>query len=294
MSFGTAQQAGDGYASKLYTGVENFKVVGVCPNHEQLKQIYGDNAKEDTYVLTSQEGEPQLKIVMYLDNQAEESEDEIKTKMTFFVTKKVRKTNDGLKTQYINAYGKTAWIPDGTKLPENGTYDIVGENGTYAFETKNARPALSGEENLIGMLRNLLNLPSLPKAEKPEDSESYFSIEDWNVMFSGNFNTLREVILNSPNKIGVLLGVKTVDDGKMYQDVFNRHTLRQWSKESRKFDYLRKDVVNTKQNGGYPNTEFGAPDYVLREYAADATPTAKAAIPEPASTGSFFDDDGGF
>ena len=59
-SFGQGKEAGEGFVNKQYTGVENFRVTHVCPTHEELKAIYGDGAKEDTYVLQNNEGKTQV------------------------------------------------------------------------------------------------------------------------------------------------------------------------------------------------------------------------------------------
>ena len=255
MAFGQGQEAGEGYVSKLFTGVENFKVTHVNPTHEELKQIYGDNAKEPVYV-TEEEGVKRIMINLLLDNEPEEGQESIKTRLTFFVANTPRVSDEKGKTEYINAYGQSAW------LPSDGT---VSEAMSW-FDKEGMRPALNGEVPLIQALRNLLNLPSKKNAKNPADAKSEFSMEEWKAMASGNFTALRNVVKSSPNKLGVLLGVKTMDDGKMYQDTFNRSTLRQYGKTSQKFDYLRDSVTDAQANGAYSKTDFGNPDYILREF----------------------------
>jgi len=277
-NFGQAEESGEGFVNKLYTGIENFKVTHVCPSQEELQSIFGENAKEDTYILTNNDGHKQVKIVLYLDNMAEEGEPSIKTRVTFFVTNAPRLTNDGSKTQHINVYGKTAWLAPDAVLAPSGNYELQGGKGVYILEGKGVRPAFQGEEALIGFIRNLLNLPSLKNAKDPSQSESQFSVNDWNVMFTGNFSSIKNVIMSSPNKVGLVLGVKTVESGSMYQDVYNRGSLRQWAKNGKKFTYIRKELTDAQTNGAYPNTVFGNPDFVLREYTADAAPTNEAAL----------------
>lgn len=255
-NFGQSTEAGEGFVNKLYTGIENFRVVAVCPNHDELKKMFGDNAKEDVYALTNDEGEQQAKIVIYLDNEAEGETPKITTRLTYFVTKKEKLSQTG-KRLYINIYGTNAWLPlDGT-IPESMSW----------FNPEGMRPAFDNENLVIDFLRNLLNLPSVDKADKPSDAYSQFSEKEWDSMFNGNFAQLKSAAMSSPNKIGVVLGVKTVDDGKMYQDVYNRNTLRQWSKQSGKFDYIRKNLTEAQSAGSYPKTDFGNLDFVLREYS---------------------------
>ena len=276
-SFGKQRESGEGFVSKLYTGVENFVPTLVNPGLEDLKKIYGDNAKEDTYVSTTEEGKPQLKIVIYLDNKAEEGEESIKTRLTFFVVADKRVSQAGDKTQFINAYGQSTWLPNDGSIPENmNWYDAEGK-----------REAFRGEDLVIDFLRNLLNLPSKDKADKPEDAKSQFTVQEWQKMFSGDMSPLKGIISQATNKIGILLGVKTVEDGKMYQDVYNRKTLRQYTKASGKFDYLRNDVVEAQNNGAYSSTDFGNPDYTLREYVAGETLDNGPALQEESADNIF-------
>jgi hypothetical protein len=284
-NFGMASEAGEGSARKIYTGVENFKVTEVCPDHEALKEIFGENAKEDTYATNAElkdaEGNvtgtvPQIKVVMFVDN--EDAEMPIKTRLTYFVTKQFQLKTDGTKAQYINLYGRTAWLTkeDATNPPAIIT--LTGAKGAYHFDTTGMRQAYRGEEAVISMLRNLLNLGSPDKAKDKSLVASQFSIADWDTMFAGNVKMLAGVIQSSPNKIGLLLGAKTVEGGDVYQDCYNRNTLRQYSKAGGKFDYLRRDVEGAQANGAFSMTDFGDPSYKLSEHLGDAHPTAEAAV----------------
>ena len=261
-NFGQANEAGEGFVNKLYTGVENFRVLSINPNHEALKGIYGEKAKEPNYISTDEKGNRQARIDVYVDNEAKEGEPAIKTKLTFFVTETEKISQGGDKKLFINAYGQTAWLPLDGSIPENMQW----------FDTDGMRTANGGEENLIGFIRNLLNLTSVAKAKVKADAASQFSVGDWNSMFGGTFTSVQAAGV-SPNKIGLLLGVKTVDNGKMYQDVYTRNTLRQWAKESGNFDYLRDSVTDAQSNGAYSKTVFGSGDYKLREFTAGEAPS---------------------
>lgn len=280
--FGQAQEAGEGTVRKLYTGVENFKVVDVNPDHEGLKKIFGENAKEDEYIGLDDEGKTRLKIVMYLDN--EDTETPIKTRLTFWVTQDYRLKTDKTKAQVINLYGRTCWLTEAEIATNAPSYTMTGAKGAYHYDAAGSRKAFKGEEGVISMLRNLLNLGSPEKADDKSTVTSQFSEADWNTMFSGAITTLKGVIMSSPNKIGLLLGVKTTDSG-VYQDVYNRNTLRQYSKAGGNFNYLRKDVQDAQSNGAFPNTNFGDISFKLSEYFEGAAPTAPAAIEGAASPG---------
>lgn len=277
-NFGTAKEAGEGFVNKLFTGVENFTVTHVNPNHAALKGIYGDSAKEPDYLSVDDKGNRQCRIDVYVDNLPKEGEPSVKTKIAFFITD-VEKLSQTGKKLFINAYGQSAWLPLDGSIPEvMNWYDADGSRAAYG-----------GEENLIGFIRNLLNLSSVAKAATKAEAASQFSVADWNAMFTGNFGAIQGASV-SPNKIGLLLGVKTADNGKMYQDVYTRSTLRQWAKDTGNFDYLRNNVNEAQNNGAYGKTVFGSADYKLREFTADETPTNEGMFTEEktAPAASFF------
>lgn len=278
-TFGAERETTEGFVRKVYTGVENFRVVAVNPTHEELKKLYNsENIKEEEYVGTSEiDGTeyPQVKIVLHLSNEAEKEEDRILTKATYWIVKKALQTKDDSgRMQAINLFGKTAWLTKEDIAAKKEMYAIVGANGTYNFEGDEVRPALRGEADFIDMLRNLLNLPAPGKVENKMEAASYFSAAEWNTIFSGNFKALKEVVKVTKNKVGFLLGARIVED-KIYQDVFTRASLRQWVKNTGKFDYFKRTFNNAIDNGAYPNTEWGNSNFALAEYSEDAVPTAK-------------------
>ena len=296
-NFGGGSEATDGYIKRLWTGVENFKVTSLNPTQEQLKAIYGDGVKEPVYVGKGSKGdEPnkiefdQVRLDFYIESENDIVEDIIKTKISFYLGKYLRSNTEGTKKQLINAFGQTAWLTD-AQVEEGKTKPViglVGGKGTYEFNTKGMRQAYEGEDQFIEFLRNLLNLPSPKTAEKESDAMSQFSTADLDAIIRGDVKSIAGLISRTKNKVGLLLGVKTVGD-KMYQDVYNRKTLRQYAKNSAKFDWLRKDVESAQQNGAYPNTNFGDSAYKLVEFLDGAIPTNSGAIAKPpaANFGSF-------
>lgn len=272
-TFGKGSAASDGYVNKIFTGVENFKVVAVNPNHQQLIEMYGEKAKEPSYTTVNDDSKQQVLINFFLDNQAEEGEESIKTRLSFFIVNGERVSEAKGKKEFINVYGQSAWLPLDGSVPANMSW----------FDTEGMRPAFVGEVQFIQALRNLLNLPSKDNAENPDDAKSQFSVQDWQAMFNGTFTTVQTIVAGTENKIGVLLGAKTTNDGKLYQDTFNRSTLRQYAKASGKFSYLREQVENAQNNGAYANTDFGDPSYKLAEFLEGAVPSAPAQAAAPSA-----------
>ena len=209
----------------------------------------------------------------FLDNIAEEGEDSIKTNLSFYVVKTNRVSSKGT-VEVINDYGTSAWMNPDMTVPANMSW----------YNTEGMRKAYKGEPALIEMLKNLLNLPSLKAATEagnPANAKASLSDSDWDTIFNGNFSVFQSLIKSTENKIGVLLGVKTVDDGKMYQATYNRKTLRQYTKATGKFEYLRKDVQSAQANGAFATTDFGDPSYVLTEFLGESTVTKSAEVSAP-------------
>ena len=143
------------------------------------------------------------------------------------------------------------------------------------YRSEGVKVAKRGEVELVSFLVNLLNLPF--NLDKVEDiAKAYASIDkdEWTKIFAGDFTLLRNIITNTNNKIGVLLGVKTKVDGKLVQTTFNRHTMRQYiisSNKAEKFKYLLKDLDESVAAGAFGNVDFGPRDLSLREHNISPT-----------------------
>ncbi len=81
------------------------------------------------------------------------------------------------------------------------------------------------------------------------------------------FKELRDVIALQPNnKVKVLFGVRTTDDNKQYQAVYNQMFLKNNITDYSKLD---ADLQERKANGAYSTTEFTVGD--LKEYDVEST-----------------------
>lgn len=293
-TFGAAQEVGEGFVKKIYTGLENFKVVSVNPDHAKLKEMFGENAKEPIYLTKSEikdesgnvTGEvDQLKFDFYVDNQNEEQP--ITTKISLYVNRQEFKSYKTGKSQVINLYGRTTWLTEdqiNQALPEYQLPKLAG--GTYPYDGEGMRKAYKGEEAVIALLRAVLGLKAPKNNEDKKSSASQFDVQDWENFFKGNFKLIQQLIENSNNKIGILLGAKTVEEN-VYQDAYARTVVPQYIKNTRKLDYLRKQVENAKANGGFGSTDFGDPSYKLVEYNPEMSFNSGAKMnggsaPEPA------------
>lgn len=277
MAFACGKASTDGNAIKRYVGVAPVFILAVNPNKEQLEKLYNtqlENAPE--YIDEVEVGEDKhkvqnVRIDFIVKTDAEKCGGiEFITKVAFFIRKECRYNRDQTKVQVIDKYGRTAWVT----IEQAKAHEIpVYNNGQPANIDKDYRPAFHGEEELTNFLKAYLNIPNVMKyvnekwvmVDKPADCEARLEkIADY---FKGDFSELRSAIQLQPtNKVKVLFGVRTTDDNKQYQAVYNQMFLKNNITD---YSRLDKDLQERKAAGAYPTTEFTVGD--LKEYNVEAT-----------------------
>lgn len=280
MAFGKAQESKEAAEIKRYTGVGSIFVVGVNPSKSELEKLYDRELDKDPEYITEKDGviSARIDFIIKTDSAAKCNNGiELTTKLPVFISKEYRFNKDKTKVQVIDKYGRTAWVTK--EQAKNHEIPVYG-NGKPANIDKDYRPAYVGEEIVTNFLKLFLGIPNVEKwakneetgrrevvglVDNPQDCECRLEhIEDY---FKGKFNEIRDAVNLMPNnKIKVLFGVRTTDDGKQYQDVYTRKFL---SNAVSVYDKLAEDVQNNKDNGAYPNTEFVIAD--LQEYTVQAT-----------------------
>ena len=280
MAFGKAQESKEATEIKRYTGVGSIFVVGVNPSKSELEKLYDRELDKDPEYITEKDGvvSARIEFIIKTDSAAKCNNGiELTTKLPVFISKEYRFNKDKTKVQVIDKYGRTAWVTK--EQAKNHEIPVYG-NGKPANIDKDYRPAYVGEEIVTNFLKLFLGIPNVEKwakneetgrrevvglVDNPQDCECRLeNIEDY---FKGKFNEIRDAVNLMPNnKIKVLFGVRTTDDGKQYQDVYTRKFL---SNAVSVYNKLAEDVQSNKDNGAYPNTEFVIAD--LQEYTVQAT-----------------------
>jgi hypothetical protein len=276
MAFSKGTESKEGNEIVRYTGVAPVFVLAVNPSKEELEKLYNtqlENAPE--YLGEIEVGEDKHKVKnvrldFIVKTDAEKCNGiEFVTKVAFFIRNEYRYNKDRTKVQVIDKYGRTAWVT----IEQAKAHEIPMYKNGPANLDKDYRPAYHGEEELTGFIKAYLNIPNVMKyvnntwvmVDKPEDCEARLeSIADY---FKGNFKELKEVIALQPNnKVKVLFGVRTTDDNKQYQAVYNQMFLKNNITDYSKLD---ADLQERKSAGAYPTTEFIIGD--LKEYKVEAT-----------------------
>lgn len=265
---------------KRYIGVAPCYIKGINPNKAQLEEIYErPQEKEPEYVgeVEVTEGNNKVKYAnVRLSFLALPDPEKVHIELkpistTLFLQNRYRYNRDQTKVQVIDKYGRTAWVT----IEQAKNHEIPMYSNGPANLDKDYRPAYVGEEELTNFLIAYLNIPSVMRynntekkwymVEHPEDSECRLDhIADY---FKGNFSELREALALQPaNKVKILFGIRTDNEGRQYQTAFTQMFLKNSVSDYSKLDAA---VQERKNVGAYSTTEFEATDF--HEYSVKST-----------------------
>ena len=268
-----------GASFKNYVGVGSFRVLGVNPTKEEMEKFFGRNFdKEPEYLkdmIDSQDNNKpykQLRVTYLI--QADPAADidpknkvsreanaaltePFKTTISFFIDSRYCFNRDKTKVKVIDKYGRTAWVTvDQCKNHQIPVYS----NGPAKLDA-DYRPAYRGEEELLTFVVNYLNVTPIDSYNKntgtwitnshPEDCEAgLYQIKDY---FTGNISELKEHCGYMPdNRLKLLVGVRTDDQGRQFMSVYTRTSLRNGARS-----YTRlKDEIDGSQSSTIKNTVF--------------------------------------
>lgn len=273
MAFASGRETTDSQEIKRYIGVAPVFVLAVNPTKDELEKIYNntsDNAPEylSKTEVNGREVE-QVRIDFIVQTNTERSNGiDLKAKLSFFLTNMPKYNRDGSKVQVINKYGETTWLSI-----EDAKNKVIPSNLSW-FEAADIRPAYIGEAELTIFIKKYLNIPNksyrksngeLVELENKADAEA--RLDCISNYFKGDFSELKTIASLLPNnEIKCMFGVRTTDDGKMYQAVYSHEFVKNNVTDYSKLD---EDLQNRKQNGAYPTTEFSICD--LKEYTVEST-----------------------
>lgn len=290
MAFSAGKESTEGGAIKRYIGIAPIKVLGVNMDKAALEAAYNttlDKAPEYTGS-ADVDGEkvPYARIDFVIKTDAEKCEGiDMTTKATYFLRKRYRFNKEKTKVQVIDKYGRTAWV---TKEQAQNHEIPQYANGPANLD-KDYRPCYDGEEFLTNFIKTYLNIPNVQRyvdgkwvmVDNPSECEA--RLDGIDKFFAGDFKELQEIMSYQPNnKVKVMFGVHTTDDGKQYQAVYTQMILRNGTTD---YSRLDKDLQERKNSGAYPTTEFKAEP--IQEYKVDATPIEDMPASTEAPTGWF-------
>lgn len=277
---------------KLYIGIAPVFVVAVNPNKAMLEKFFGTELDEEPeYVGEGKIGKdedervvPQVRLdFLVATNPAKSNGIEMKSRISFFLKKEFRYNKDKNKVQVIDKYGQTAWA----SIEEAKTKAIPQYESGPANIDADYRPAYIGEEDLVGFIKQYLNIPNpsytytdknsgekVTKSLKNPD-EALARLDGIDGYFKGNYKELESILKLQPdNVVKVMFGVRRTDDNKEYQAVYTQKFLKNSITD---YSRLDKDLQDRKNAGAYPSTEFSIEP--LHEYNTDPTDFSQPAAP---------------
>ena len=273
MAFAKGQTSSEPIVTPKYIGVAPVSILAVNPNKVTLEKLYNRTFEEEPNYITETTDAtgkeiPSVRINFVVKTDSERTNGiDMTTNVSFFLQKSYQQGSQSGKYKIIDKYGRTAWA---TKEVIEAKQIPMYTNGPANID-KDYRPCYVGEEELTNFLKNYMNIPNVqvylngswvnnPKVN-PTDCEARLEhIEDY---FRGNFKELSDIINYQPNnKVKVLFGIRTSNEGKLYQSVYTQMTLKN---SITNYSNLERDLQERKQRGWGSNQEFEVCD--LKEYS---------------------------
>lgn len=269
-----SKEAGEG-SFKRYVGIGSSYVLDVNPNKEKLDALLGYTTQnEPEYIKDGDKGKEAYITFIVKTDPAVNNGIEIVNKLTFTLRMVPACNKDETKVQVIDGFGNHTWMNyDDAKAGK----PVLTANGNPAKIDTKYRIACSGECDLIDFLKKYLCVPDAFSyvngtwVKGDNAAECAFALEHINDYFKGDFQEIREAIALQPNnKVKLLYGVRTNDEGKQYQTVCTRGDLILSNAANvNALTRLEKNLVNAKQNGAYQNTDYRVCE--LQEWTVEPT-----------------------
>ena len=277
LAIGKTQESTETQEFKKYVGVGSSFVVAVNPTKQELESIYGREVQNDPeYVVDTANGkEARITFIVKTDPETCNGV-EIINRAMFSLRNAPAYNRDQTKVQVIDKYGNFTWA--NAEDAKAGKKLINEKSGTPAKIDDKYRMACVGEAALVDFLKHYLgvgdafNYVNNTWVKKTGNLDDYlFGLEHIKDYFNGDFSEVKEAIALQPNnKIKLLYGVRTTDEGKQYQAIATRENFMLFnSAGSNALLRLEKELANAKSNGSYANTEYKVQE--LTEYTVEAT-----------------------
>ena len=282
LAIGKTQESKETQEFKRYVGLASSYVLAVNPTKKELDELRGfDSQNEPEYVKDGDNGkEAHINFLVKTDPESNNGI-EVMTQLMFTLRPTPAYNKDESKVQVIDAYGNTTWA--NTEDAKAGNKLLSAGGAELKIDTK-YRMACVGEADLVGFLKKYLcigdvfNYVNGSWVKKDNAQDYVFGLEHIGDYFKGDFKELREALALQPNnKVKLLYGVRTTDDGKQYQAVASRDDLILHNNAgSNAIAKLSTRLAEMKSNGSFANIDYRVQE--LAEY--DVQPTN---LEQPAS-----------
>ena len=290
LAIGKTQESTETAEFKKYVGVGSSFVVAVNPTKKELDAVMGyESTNEPEYVVDTDNGkEARISFVVKTDPNVCNGI-EMTNRMMFTLRNAPAFNQEKTKVQVIDKYGNVTWADAEDAKAGKKLFSASGKELKIA---DGYRMACVGEADLIGFLKAYLcvgdafNYINGSWVLKDNADDFVFGLEHIKEYFAGDFSEIKEAIALQPNnKVKLLYGVRTTDEGKQYQSICTRNgMILHNSAGSNALAKLEKELGNAKDRGSYANTEFKVQE--LAEYNVTPTDLSNAPVETGTESGS--------
>lgn len=275
LSVGKTGESKEAAEFKRYIGYGSTHVVAVNPKKAELDNLMGYDSQSDPEYIGSDDNGKWARVTFIVKTDPEANNGiEITSRLSFTLYNTPAYSKDNTKVQVIDDYGNSTWA---TVEDAKAGNKLMSSNGKELKIANKYRMACRGEADLVAFLKTYLcvdgafNYVNDTWTLKDNADDYKFALEHISDYFKGDFSEVKDAIALQPNnKIKLLYGVHTTDEGKQYQTIATKDRLiLRNSAGSKAFEKAEKELVNIKQGGGYATTEFKVQE--LAEYDVQAT-----------------------
>lgn len=280
LAIGKTAESTETQEFKKYVGVGSSFVVAFNPTKKEFESIIGrEIANEPEYLVDTDRGkEARLTFVVKTDPNACNGI-ELINRVMFTLRNAPAYNRDETKVQVIDKYGNVTWA-DVETAKAGGK--ILTSKGNDAKIDSKYRMACVGEADLIGFLKAYLcvgdafNYVNGAWVLKDNAEDFVFGLEHIKDYFTGDFSEIKEALALQPNnKVKLLYGIRTNDEGKQYQAVCTKgDMILHNSAGSNALARLEKNLADAKAAGSFSNVEYKVQE--LAEYDVKATDLSSA------------------
>lgn len=284
LAIGKTNESTEAQEFSKYMGYANSFVIGVNPTKAELEEIYGrEMEKEPEYVGEDEQGKfAYIHFIVKTDPNEGANPKKgtpghgIEMINRFMITlRPVPAVNqEGDQVTVIDDYGNYGRM---LKSDADAHNKPVSVNGKELRIDAKYQIACVGQDILTHFLKTYLGMSNgfdykngawVKKANAEDD---LFKLEKLKDYFKGDVSEIKEILALRPNnKIKLLYGVRTTDDGKQYQQVCARDKfiLRSNANENA-ISKMDADLKDAYDRGSFSNVEYKVQK--LQEY--DVQPT---------------------
>lgn len=270
LTIGKTQESTATSTFKRYIGVGTSRILAVNPDKQTLDNLLGfESQNEPEYFGKDDRGES-ARITFIVATDPEQCNGiDIKNRLTFILRNHPVYNREHTKLQVIDKYGYSQWA---TIEDAKAGKQLLSASGNPLRIDTHYRAAYQGEPDLVDFLKIYLGVPSAFSyvngkwvlSDKAEDAK--FALDHIKDYFFGNVSEIKEAVALQPNnKIKLLYGVRTNDQGRQYQTIATRQGffLRN-AANAAAYENLQAELTDAKNAGSFANTEFKVAE--LAEY----------------------------